>query len=111
GQNETHGHKGNSNANNRGHGHNGNGHGNNGNGHANNGNGHANNGNGHGNKGNGHNTGQPHDNRGTVKIHEGAGEPAPLMRNQPQVCAFHIHAFKFYPGETLTFSIVGQGGP
>jgi hypothetical protein len=32
------------------------------------------------------------------------------MRNMPQVCAFHIHMFKFYPGTTLTVSIVGHGG-
>lgn len=52
----------------------------------------------------------PHDNRGTVKIHEGAGEPAALMANQPQVCAFHIHMFKFHANQELGISIVGQGG-
>ena len=31
---------------------------------------------------------QPHDNRGNVKIHDGAGEPSPIVRNQPKVCDF-----------------------
>lgn len=52
----------------------------------------------------------PHDNRGTVKIHEGATEPAALMANQPQVCAFHVHMFKFHANQELGISIVGQGG-
>jgi hypothetical protein len=51
-----------------------------------------------------------HDNRGTIKVHEGAGEPSPLMRNQPQVCTFHIHGFKFHADQLLTITIVGQGG-
>ncbi|HKG57320.1 MAG TPA: hypothetical protein VKA85_08730 [Candidatus Limnocylindrales bacterium] len=32
-------------------------------------------------------------NNGTVKIHDGAGEPSPDVRNEPQVCTFHIHFF------------------
>jgi hypothetical protein len=32
-------------------------------------------------------------NNGTVKIHEGAGEPASEVRNQPHVCTFHLHFF------------------
>jgi hypothetical protein len=52
-----------------------------------------------------------HDNRGTVKIHEGAAEPSPVMRTQPQVCTFHVHAFKFHADQLLTVSIVGHGGP
>ena len=56
-------------------------------------------------------TGGVHDNRGTVKIHEGGSEPSPIMRNQPQVCEFHVHMFKFHADQTLTISIVGQGGP
>jgi hypothetical protein len=52
----------------------------------------------------------PHDNRGTVKIHEGAAEPAAVMSNQPQVCAFHVHMFKFHANQELGISIVGQGG-
>jgi hypothetical protein len=51
-----------------------------------------------------------HDNRGTIKVHEGAGEPPSEMRNEPQVCDFHIHMFKFHAGQTLTISIVGHGG-
>ncbi len=32
-------------------------------------------------------------NDGTVKIHEGASEQEPLVRNEPQVCTFHLHFF------------------
>lgn len=34
----------------------------------------------------------PGDN-GTVKIHEGAGEPSPEIRNEPHVCTFHLHFY------------------
>jgi hypothetical protein len=51
-----------------------------------------------------------HDNRGTVKIHEGAGEPAAVMASQPQVCEFHVHGFKFHDNQELEISIVGHGG-
>ncbi|MDP8905387.1 MAG: hypothetical protein M3N29_08750 [Chloroflexota bacterium] len=50
-------------------------------------------------------------NRGTVKIHDGAGEPDPEVRNQPKVCDFHIHAFFFHAEQELTFTIEGHGGP
>lgn len=32
-------------------------------------------------------------NNGTVKIHEGVGEPASEVRNEPHVCTFHLHFF------------------
>src|SRR5439155_6464037 len=32
-------------------------------------------------------------NNGTVKIHEGATEPSPEVRNEPRVCTFHLHFF------------------
>jgi hypothetical protein len=32
-------------------------------------------------------------NNGTVKIHDGAGEPSPEVRNEPHVCTFHLHFF------------------
>jgi hypothetical protein len=32
-------------------------------------------------------------NNGTVKVHDGAGEPRPEIRNQPHVCTFHLHFF------------------
>jgi hypothetical protein len=32
-------------------------------------------------------------NNGTVKIHDGSGEPSPEVRNQPHVCTFHLHFF------------------
>jgi hypothetical protein len=54
---------------------------------------------------------EPHDNRGTVKIHDGAGEPSPVMRNQPKVCDFHVHGFKFHADQVLTIDIAGHGGP
>jgi hypothetical protein len=44
-------------------------------------------------------------NNGTVKIHEGAGEPAPETRNEPQVCTFHVHALFFDPGQKLAFTV------
>jgi hypothetical protein len=48
----------------------------------------------------------PPGNNGTVKIHEGAGEPSPVTRNQPHVCTFHIHAAGFDAGQVLTFEVV-----
>jgi hypothetical protein len=44
-------------------------------------------------------------NNGTVKIHEGAGEPSPLTKDQTHVCTFHIHGLFFDAGQTLTFEI------
>src|SRR6266516_8128719 len=40
-------------------------------------------------------------NNGTVKIHDGATEPSPEVRNQPHVCTFHLHFF---------FADAGQAG-
>jgi hypothetical protein len=52
-------------------------------------------------------------NNGTVKIHEGDGEPAPghIEPNEPKVCTFHVHAWNFDEGQTLILEIVGHGGP
>jgi hypothetical protein len=47
-------------------------------------------------------------NNGTVKIHDDAGEPSPITKNQPKVCTFHIHAFNFDPGQVLTYTISQQ---
>ena len=44
-------------------------------------------------------------NNGTVKIHEGAGEPASEVRNQPHVCTFHLHFFFADAGDTGTWEI------
>jgi hypothetical protein len=44
-------------------------------------------------------------NNGTVKIHEGAGEPSPVTKDQTHVCTFHVHALFFDAGQTLTFEI------
>lgn len=35
----------------------------------------------------------PPGNNGTVKIHEGAGEPSPEIKNEPHVCTFHLHFY------------------
>jgi hypothetical protein len=44
-------------------------------------------------------------NNGTVKIHEGPGEPAPETRNEPHVCTFHVHGMFFDAGQELTFTV------
>lgn len=42
-----------------------------------------------------------HGNNGTVKIHDGDGEPNPIYKNNPKVgCEFHIHGFGFDPGQS-----------
>lgn len=51
---------------------------------------------------------------GTVKIHEGATEAEPVMRNEPHVCTFHIHGFNFDAAAVGTWRIEGwppTGGP
>ena len=44
-------------------------------------------------------------NNGTVKIHDGAGEPSPEVRNQPHVCTFHLHFFFADPEQSGTWEI------
>ena len=45
-------------------------------------------------------------NNGTVKIHEGAGEPASERRNEPHVfCTFHLHFFFADAGDSGTWEI------
>ena len=44
-------------------------------------------------------------NNGTVKIHDGAGEPSPEPQNEPHVCTFHVHALHFDSGQLLTFTV------
>jgi hypothetical protein len=44
-------------------------------------------------------------NNGTVKIHEGAGEPASEVRNEPHVCTFHLHFFFADAGDSGTWEI------
>ena len=44
-------------------------------------------------------------NNGTVKVHEGAGEPASEIRNEPQVCTFHLHFFFADAGDSGTWEI------
>ena len=47
----------------------------------------------------------PPGNNGTVKIHEGAGEPSPEVRNQPHVCTFHLHFFFADPEQSGSWEI------
>lgn len=44
-------------------------------------------------------------NNGTVKIHDGAGEPSPEVKNQPQVCTFHLHFFFADPVQAGSWEI------
>jgi hypothetical protein len=44
-------------------------------------------------------------NNGTVKIHDGAGEPASEVRNEPHVCTFHLHFFFADAGDSGTWEI------
>src|SRR5204863_2964242 len=41
----------------------------------------------------------------TVKIHDGATEPSPTVRNQPHVCTFHLHFFFADAAQTGTWWI------
>ena len=47
----------------------------------------------------------PPGNNGTVKIHDGAGEPASETRNEPHVCTFHLHFFFADPEQSGTWEI------
>ena len=47
----------------------------------------------------------PPGNNGTVKIHEGPGEPPPEVPNQPHVCTFHLHFFFADPEQAGTWEI------
>jgi len=44
-------------------------------------------------------------NNGTVKIHDGAGEPSSEVRNEPHVCTFHLHFFFADPRQSGTWEI------
>ena len=44
-------------------------------------------------------------NNGTVKIHDGAGEPSAEVRNEPHVCTFHLHFFFADAGDSGTWEI------
>jgi hypothetical protein len=45
-------------------------------------------------------------NNGTVKIHDGAGEPSPSeVRNQPHVCTFHLHFYFADPEQAGSWEI------
>jgi hypothetical protein len=47
----------------------------------------------------------PAGNNGTVKIHDGADEPDPEVRNEPHVCTFHLHFFFADPEQAGTWEI------
>jgi hypothetical protein len=44
-------------------------------------------------------------NNGTVKIHDGPGEPSSEYRNEPHVCTFHLHFFFADPEQAGTWEI------
>ena len=48
----------------------------------------------------------PPGNNGTVKIHEGATEMEPIIRNDPHVCTFHLHFFFADPAQQGTWRIL-----
>lgn len=54
----------------------------------------------------------PEGNNGSIKIHEGAGEPQDEHKSEPQVCTFHIHAFNFDSNQELRYTItsIDAGG-
>ena len=44
--------------------------------------------------------------RGTLKVHEGAGEPDPEQREEPQVfCRVHFHVFNFPANSELRYEV------
>jgi hypothetical protein len=47
---------------------------------------------------------------GTINIHEGATEPAPIERDEPKVCTFHLHGLGFDAGEHVDWWII-KGAP
>ncbi len=47
----------------------------------------------------------PAGNNGTVKIHDGATDEAPVIRNEPHVCTFHLHFFFADAGQTGSWQI------
>lgn len=49
--------------------------------------------------------GVPGGNNGTVKIHEGATETEPIVRNEPHVCTFHLHFFFADPSQSGSWEI------
>ena len=42
---------------------------------------------------------------GDVKIHSGNTEDEPIVDNEPKVCSFHLHGFKFDPNSTVDWKI------
>jgi hypothetical protein len=44
-------------------------------------------------------------NNGTVKIHDGATDTEPIVRNEPHVCTFHLHFFFSDPFQSGTWEI------
>ncbi len=50
----------------------------------------------------------PAGNNGTVKIHDGATDDAPVIKNEPHVCTFHLHFFFADEGQTGEWRIDEQ---
>ena len=44
-------------------------------------------------------------NNGTVKIHDGATDTEPIIKNEPHVCTFHLHFFFSDPEQSGTWEI------
>lgn len=47
-------------------------------------------------------------NNGTVKIHDGATDDAPVVKNEPHVCTFHLHFFFADAGQAGDWQIDAQ---
>ncbi len=47
-------------------------------------------------------------NNGTVKVHDGATDNEPTVKNEPHVCTFHLHFFFADAGQTGSWSIDQQ---
>jgi hypothetical protein len=50
----------------------------------------------------------PAGNNGTVKVHDGATDDAPVIKNEPHVCTFHLHFFFADAGQTGEWRIDEQ---
>jgi hypothetical protein len=48
----------------------------------------------------------PPGNNGTVKIHDGATDTEPIIKNEPHVCTFHLHFFFADPTQSGTWWIL-----
>ena len=47
-------------------------------------------------------------NNGTVKVHDGASDSEPTIKNEPHVCTFHLHFFFADAGQTGSWQVDQQ---